>query len=83
MTLCRDGHKEVRYVQTAAELFIDGQAFQHIGYNHPFADVGQQDVFLHTAAIVDHKIISDALVFILIKNKRFIIKKIALLQNKH
>jgi len=42
LTLCRDGQKEVRYVQTVAALFVGGQAFQHIGYNHSFAGVGQQ-----------------------------------------
>ncbi len=46
LALCRDGQKEVRYVQTAAALFVGGQAFQHIGYNHPFANAGQQGGFL-------------------------------------
>ncbi len=46
LTLCRDGQKEVRDVQTAAALFVGGQAFQHIGDNRPFADVGQQGGFL-------------------------------------
>ena len=46
LTLRRDGQKEVRYVQTAAALFVGGQTLQHIGYNRPFADVGQQGGFL-------------------------------------